>query len=186
MAFGGHGMEFRQAVALRLQRAWRFCVHSFVVVMGVIVAAAALLPAIPSASAQQPNQPATPVPSASVPPASQTTSPTSFGLDLLRGAITDAPNRPPRPTPVPTANAPEPTGPAGQVTFSAVVTEGGQTIDKGVIWYVFGARGPDGKPRVTATHREASPTLRLAPGEYLVNVAFGKPKGSENWKFKFS
>lgn len=182
MAFGGHGMEFRQAGPRQRQQVWRLCAHKLLVVIGVLFAAAAVLPAIspaiPSASAQQPNQPAAPGPATSSPASSQstsqTTSPTSFGLDLLRGAITDIPNRPPRPTPPPTANSPEPTGPAGQVNLSAVVTEGGQTIDKGLIWYVFGARGPDGKPRVTATHREASPNLRLAPGEYLVNVTFGR------------
>jgi hypothetical protein len=105
------------------------------------------------------------------PPAS---TPSPFGLDLLRGAITDQTNRPPRP-PQPQSPVPlDASGPAGQVTLSALVMEGGNVIDKGLAWSIFGARGPDGKPRITATYRDASPSLRLAPGDYLVNVAFGR------------
>lgn len=107
----------------------------------------------------------------------QAQSPSSFGLDLLRGAIAEDPSkaqRPPVPSQQPqTANAAE--GPQGQVTLVGLVSEEGQQrIDKGLIWRVFGARGPDGKPRVTGTYRDASPVLQLAPGEYLVNVAFGR------------
>ena len=43
------------------------------------------------------------------------------------------------------------------------------------MWRVFAARpGTDGKPRLVATNREASPVLKLDPGDYLVNVAFGR------------
>jgi len=34
--------------------------------------------------------------------------------------------------------------------------------------------GPDGKLKLLSTHREASPTLNLEPGDYVVNVAFGR------------
>jgi hypothetical protein len=125
------------------------------------VLAALALTTIPSA-AQQPAQPQTP---------------SSFGLDLLRGAIADDPSRsqrpPVQPTPAPSAST-DTAGPHGQVTLVGLVTEDGPRIDKGLVWRVFGARGPDGKPRITGTHRDAAPVLQLAPGEYLVNVAFGR------------
>ena len=116
-----------------------------------------------------------PLTSASI--AQQTQSPSSFGLDLLRGAIAEDPSKTQRPPAPPsqsqTANAAD--GQQGQVTLVGLVSEEGQQrIDKGLIWRVFGARGPDGKPRVTGTHRDASPVLQLMPGEYLVNVAFGR------------
>ena len=101
--------------------------------------------------------------------------PSSFGLDLLRGAIADDPSKAQRKTPSP---PPPPaaagTQPTGQVTLVAMITEEGQRAERGVTWRIFGARGPDGKPRVTGTHREASPVLQLVAGEYLVNAAFGR------------
>jgi hypothetical protein len=63
----------------------------------------------------------------------------------------------------------------GQVRLTAVLTEDGQPIDQGLIWRVFRDKpGADGKPLLIETHRETTPTLRLAPGEYIVNVAFGR------------
>lgn len=108
--------------------------------------------------------------------AQQTQSPSSFGLDLLRGAITDDPSKTRPPAPPPPATDPAAAGqPQGQVTLVGLVSEDGQQrIDKGLVWRVFGARGADGKPRITGTWRDAVPVLRLAPGEYLVNVAFGR------------
>lgn len=104
--------------------------------------------------------------------AQQQQTPSSFGLDLLRGAIADDPNKGQRPPPLPEPAAS--TGPQGRVTLVALVTEDGQRIENGLVWRIFGARGADGKPRITGTHRDASPVLPLAPGEYLVNVAYGR------------
>jgi len=104
--------------------------------------------------------------------AQQQQTPSSFGLDLLRGAIAEDPNKTQRPTPPPQTAVS--TGPQGRVTLVALVTEDGQRIENGLVWRIFGARGADGKPRITGTHREASPVLPLAPGEYLVNVAYGR------------
>jgi len=102
-------------------------------------------------------------------------SPSSFGLDLLRGAIADDPSKSQRPPASPISpNATPSDGKQGRVTLVGLVSEEGQTIDKGLVWRVFGERGPDGRPRVTGTYRDASPVLDLAPGEYLVNVAFGR------------
>ena len=66
-------------------------------------------------------------------------------------------------------------GGGGQLSLVALLTQDGQSIEQGLVWRVFRDRpGPDGKPRLVSTHREASPVLRLEPGEYVVNVAFGR------------
>jgi hypothetical protein len=66
-------------------------------------------------------------------------------------------------------------GTGGQVSLSAVLTQDGQNIDQGLVWRVFRSRkGADGRLPLVSTHREASPTLRLEPGDYVVNVAFGR------------
>jgi hypothetical protein len=63
----------------------------------------------------------------------------------------------------------------GQLTLTALLTDDGQPIDQGLVWRVYREKpGPDGKPVLVGTYREKAPTLRLAPGAYLVNVAFGR------------
>jgi hypothetical protein len=87
---------------------------------------------------------------------------------------------PPNTTVVPRSST-EPSKPAatgsgpGQVQLVAVLTEDGQSIEQGLVWTIFRDRpGADGKPRLVSTLREPSPSLRLEPGDYLVNVAFGR------------
>jgi len=61
------------------------------------------------------------------------------------------------------------------VRLEALLTSDGQRIDQGLVWRVFSARNErDGKPKLIATHREATPSLKLPPGDYAVNVAFGR------------
>jgi hypothetical protein len=61
------------------------------------------------------------------------------------------------------------------ITLTALLTDVGQSIDQGLVWRVFRDKAlPDGKTKLVATHREASPVLHLEPGDYLVNVAFGR------------
>ncbi len=66
----------------------------------------------------------------------------------------------------------------GQVTLSAVLVEDGAPIEEGIVWRAFqaetGAPGAGAKPRLVGTWRDASPTLQLAPGDYLLNAAFGR------------
>jgi len=63
----------------------------------------------------------------------------------------------------------------GQLSLVALLTQDGQSIEQGLTWRVFRDRpGPDGKPRLVSTHREANPVIRLEPGDYVVNVAFGR------------
>jgi hypothetical protein len=64
---------------------------------------------------------------------------------------------------------------AAGLSLVALLTQDGQGIDQGLVWRVYaGKLGPDGKPRLISMHREASPQLRLEPGDYLINVAFGR------------
>lgn len=61
------------------------------------------------------------------------------------------------------------------IQLVGLLTEDGQPIDRGVVWRVYSEKGAAaGRPRLMSTHREASPLVRLAPGDYLVNVTFGR------------
>lgn len=63
----------------------------------------------------------------------------------------------------------------GLVNLVAFLTADGQRIDQGLVWRVYQERAEqEGKPKLLATNREASPTLKLPPGEYVVNAAFGR------------
>ncbi len=68
---------------------------------------------------------------------------------------------------------PEPQKPV-PVTFQALVTEGGPKLQSGLTWRVYNAKAAaDGSYELISTHREATPTAALLPGEYLVNAAYG-------------
>jgi hypothetical protein len=87
---------------------------------------------------------------------------------------------PPNTTVVPRTAPPEARPPpvdagSGQVSLVALLTQDGQSIEQGLVWRVFHERpGPDGKLKLAALRREASPSLRLEAGDYIVNVAFGR------------
>jgi hypothetical protein len=88
----------------------------------------------------------------------------------LPANTTIVPRSPEQRTPPPAVG-----GGAGQVTLSAVLTEDGQAIERGLVWRVFRDKpGSDGKPQLVAKQLETTPTLRLEPGMYVVNVAFGR------------
>ncbi len=73
-----------------------------------------------------------------------------------------------RPTP-PASGAPAP------VTLTAYLSEGSAPMMSDVVWRVFeGRAGADGAYRLLTTVREARPTLELKPGEYLINIAYGR------------
>src|SRR5690606_17971117 len=58
------------------------------------------------------------------------------------------------------------------VQLVALLTADGQQIDDGLVWRVFNAEGP-GKPKLVSESHDASPRIRLPPGEYMINAAFG-------------
>ena len=62
-----------------------------------------------------------------------------------------------------------------QVKLVALLTSDGQRIDKGIVWRVFEDKPPrDSKLKMISTVREPTPTLKLPPGDYLVNASFGR------------
>ncbi len=61
------------------------------------------------------------------------------------------------------------------VLLSAVLSEDGQPIDQGLVWHIFRDRaGSDGKMPLVRQVREATPSLKLEPGDYMINAAFGR------------
>jgi hypothetical protein len=66
-------------------------------------------------------------------------------------------------------------GGLGQVTLTASLTLGSRPITQDLVWRVFREKAEaGGKGLLVSTHREASPTLRLNPGIYWINVALGR------------
>jgi hypothetical protein len=56
-----------------------------------------------------------------------------------------------------------------------LLTADGQRIDQGLVWRVFTSKAAgEGKPRLLKTLREASPILKLEPGDYVINASFGR------------
>jgi hypothetical protein len=70
---------------------------------------------------------------------------------------------------------PPTSGPPAPVTLTAYLSEGSAPMTSDVVWRVFEGRPlPDGNYRLLTTVREAQPTIELKPGEYLINVAYGR------------
>jgi hypothetical protein len=93
--------------------------------------------------------------------------------------------------PIPDGPAPAPWGPIGDkrkntttvergktkgggVQFGALLTGDGQQIEQGLIWRVYRGGPRTGKSKLVLESREASPIVKLPPGEYTVNAAFGR------------
>ena len=66
------------------------------------------------------------------------------------------------------------TGGVPPLKLVALLTADGQQIDQGLVWRVFQALGTNGKSKLVTESRDASPSLKLPPGEYTVNAAFGR------------
>jgi len=72
-----------------------------------------------------------------------------------------------------------PGAPAGllarNVAFEAKLTKDGEAMKDGLAWRVFGPiPGPDGKLPLLASSDGGTADFQLAPGDYFVNVAFGR------------
>lgn len=70
-------------------------------------------------------------------------------------------------------------GSAGQgrgtaLTLQATLIEGGARIEQGLVWRIFDAKVVDGKHRQITTLKDVSPVVKLAPGDYMINAAFGR------------
>jgi hypothetical protein len=64
----------------------------------------------------------------------------------------------------------------GELTLVALLTDDGQRIDQGLIWRVFQEQpgAAEAKPKAIGNWRDASPQIRLPPGDYIVNASFGR------------
>jgi hypothetical protein len=61
------------------------------------------------------------------------------------------------------------------VSLQARLTDAGGRIDQGLVWRIYeAAAGADGRHKLVSTHKEGAPTVRLPPGEYMINAAFGR------------
>lgn len=64
---------------------------------------------------------------------------------------------------------------AKEVRFEAKLTAGGEPMQEGLAWRVFNPiAGSDGKLPLVASSNGGSAEFQLAPGDYFVNVAFGR------------
>jgi hypothetical protein len=74
-----------------------------------------------------------------------------------------------------------------EVRLSALQTERGPRIEQGTTWRIYlvsagAASGGAPQLRLLETRREAAPVLRLSPGTYAVNVAFGRANTTRTLK----
>lgn len=64
---------------------------------------------------------------------------------------------------------------AKDIHLEALLTEKGKPVEQGLTWRVFSPiPGADGKLPLLATSEGGSAAFQLIPGEYFVNVAFGR------------
>lgn len=69
----------------------------------------------------------------------------------------------------------EAVGDNAELRLVALLTVDGQQIDQGLIWRVYQPNpATAGKPKLVTENREASPSLKLQPGDYTINAAFGR------------
>ena len=66
------------------------------------------------------------------------------------------------------------------VTLSALITDGGGTIEQGLTWRIFETK-PDtnGQLGLAAKSDDAVAKVKLAPGNYVVHVAYGRAQASD-------
>ncbi len=66
------------------------------------------------------------------------------------------------------------------VVLTAEITEKGAKISDGLVWRIFDTK-PDknGQLAMVAKSEQASPTVKLPPGDYVVHVAFGRAQSSD-------
>jgi len=62
------------------------------------------------------------------------------------------------------------------VALSAYLTQDGEPIDQGLVWRVYAEKSDvdPPQPRLVTTSKVPAPTVELAAGSYIVNVAFGR------------
>lgn len=75
----------------------------------------------------------------------------------------------------PSSSAPLAQQGLGEVKLTALMTEDGKEITRGIVWRVFSPQaGEDGKLPLVASAQGGSSTFHLEPGSYLVHASFGR------------
>ena len=66
-------------------------------------------------------------------------------------------------------------GEPAPVSLAAYLSEGGAPLTSGIVWRIFeGKPAKGGSYRLLQTIQEPQPTVEMNPGEYLVNIAYGR------------
>lgn len=95
------------------------------------------------------------------------------GADAFRQI--DSAEKMPKPNAFTAPSAPATTGFFQNVKFEALLTKDGKPVEQGLIWSIFSPNaGPDDKLPLVATFTGGPAQFQLAPGDYFVNVAFGR------------
>ena len=67
-----------------------------------------------------------------------------------------------------------------RVTLTAQITEDGGVIPNGLVWRIFDTRtDATGELALAAKSEDATATFELAPGEYVIHVAYGRAQASD-------
>ena len=70
---------------------------------------------------------------------------------------------------------PPTTGAPATVTLTAYLSEGSAPMTSGIVWRIFAGRpAKDGSYNLLQSLQEPQPTVELNPGEYLINIAYGR------------
>jgi hypothetical protein len=70
--------------------------------------------------------------------------------------------------------------PLQDVTLTAKITEAGSSIAEGLVWRIFETRtDTSGQLALAASSHDAKGSFKLAPGQYVVHVAYGRAQASE-------
>lgn len=116
-----------------------------------------------------------PVPPASVPEAATPSTPAIGLAPSSGGSSIISPGLPPTLTQPPVAAVPPPAAPGqGTLALSARYGKDMPAITGGLIWRVYSAQpGANGQFQLMREDRNASPSISLPPGSYVVHVALG-------------
>jgi hypothetical protein len=61
----------------------------------------------------------------------------------------------------------------GSLSLTASLAGDTKPIRSGLVWRIFEDKGEDGQPNLVSRSTAATPTIQLAPGNYVVHVAYG-------------
>ena len=59
------------------------------------------------------------------------------------------------------------------VNASAIFADNNQPIRSGLVWRIYEDRGDASQPSIVARSTSPTPSFTLAPGNYIIHVAYG-------------